>query len=87
MKKNMSWYRDQIIAEIAAKKARDDATPPWLLRLRDYIDAAIDHKLAMAECDEDGYTSSDMAGEQRCENLWVDVANLICAAQKVQTGE
>ena len=62
--------RTQVQAEIEARVARDAATPAYFLRLREYIDAAILHQIALKECDEGGYTSSDKAGEEHCEMLW-----------------
>lgn len=64
--------RTQAQAEIEARVARDAATPASFLRLREYIDAAILHQIALKECDEGGYTSSDKAGEQQCEMFWAE---------------
>lgn len=60
-------------AELAALAARDAATPPWLLALRQYIDAAIAHYWEENYRDEEGYTSSDSKGEAECEALWTQV--------------
>lgn len=58
---------------LAARQARDDATPPWLKALRQYIDAAIQHHLAMHDPGEDGYYGSDSAGQEQCEEAWAQV--------------
>ena len=55
--------------------ARDAATPPWLRLLRQYIDEAILHQIAMTERGEDGHTSSDRGGEEACEALWTQVVD------------
>lgn len=60
--------------------ARDAATPPWLLALRQYIDAAIAHYCAENERPEEGgYTSSDDKGRDICEALWTQVVTKIPA--------
>ena len=83
----MTTYLDKIRAEIVRKHARDAATPPWLLSLRKYIDAAIAHHGAEIERDEDGYAYSDKAGEQECEALWDDVVKSILSGERVtETG-
>ena len=55
---------------LAARTARDAATPLWLKTLRGYIDAVVQHHLAMNEVGDDGHYTSDMAGEEQCEELW-----------------
>lgn len=58
---------------INALAARDAATPPWLMALRGYITAVVEHHLAMQEVGGDGHHTSDMAGEEQCEELWAQV--------------
>ena len=71
---------------LTARTARDAATPPWLKALRQYIDAAIQHHLAMYERDEDGYASSDMAGEEQCEELWTQVVAAMSSSMELAGG-
>ena len=72
---------------LAARTARDAATPLWLKALRQYIDAAIEHCLAMQEVGGDGHYSSDMAGQEQCENLWTNVVNALVLADIAQEAQ
>ena len=72
---------------LAARAARDDATPAWLKGLRAYIDAAIEHSLATQEVGGDGHHSSDMAGQEQCEELWTNVVNALVLADIAQEAQ
>lgn len=78
--------RRHVEERIAKQMARDASTPPWLMSLRKYIDAAIDHHIAETERDEDGYASSDVAGQKQCEILWYEIVEHIQSHERLHNG-
>ena len=71
---------------LAARQVRDATTPTWLQALRQYIDAAIEHHIAMQEVGGDGYYTSDSAGEEQCEEAWTQVVQAV-QVQETSAGE
>ena len=71
------YARHKMVLE--SRQIRDDTTPEWLKALRQYIDAVAEHACWEHQPDADGYTSSDRAGQERCEQLWSHVVTALQA--------